>query len=205
MQIVASSVSSVLVTAEGGGEADASASLPILPYLPELIFGLIAFGILYAVIAKKVVPALEKVYAERAAAIEGGMDKAEQAQREAQAVKAEYEARLAEARTEAARLREEAREQGAAIIAEMRGQAQEESARILDSGQRQLAAERQQAMTSLRADVGALSTDLASRIVGESLHEETRQKGIVERFLAALESGEVKPQSTTSPSARTDR
>lgn len=202
MQQVASSLSSVLVTAEHGGEADASASLPILPYLPELIFGLIAFGILYAVIAKKVVPALEKVYAERAAAIEGGMDKAEQAQREAQAAKAEYEAKLAEARTEAARLREEAREQGAAIIAEMRGQAQEETARILDSGQRQLSAERQQAMTSLRADVGQLSTDLASRIVGESLHEEARQKGIVERFLVALESGEVKPQSM---SQRTDR
>lgn len=202
MQQVASSLSSVLLTAEGGGEADASASLPILPYLPELIFGLIAFGIVFAVIAKKVVPALEKVYAERAAAIEGGMDKAEQAQREARAAKAEYEAKLAEARTEAARLREEAREQGAAIIAEMRGQAQEESARILESGQRQLAAERQQAMTALRADVGQLSTDLASRIVGESLHAETRQKGIVERFLAALESGAVKPQSLSN---RTER
>lgn len=202
MQQVASSLSSVLLTAEGGGEADASASLPILPYLPELIFGLIAFGIVFAVIAKKVVPALEKVYAERAAAIEGGMDKAEQAQREARAAKAEYEAKLAEARTEAARLREEAREQGAAIIAEMRGQAQEESARILESGQRQLAVERQQAMTALRADVGQLSTDLASRIVGESLHAETRQKGIVERFLAALESGAVKPQSLSN---RTER
>ena len=36
-----------------------------------------------------------------------------------------------------------------------------------------------------------MSTDLASRIVGESLHDETRQKGIVERFLAELESGDV--------------
>ncbi len=199
MQQVASSLTSVLVAADGGGrEADASASLPILPYLPELIFGLIAFGILYAVVAKKVFPALEKVYAERAAAIEGGMNRAEKAQQEAQATKAEYEARLAEARTEAARLREEAREQGAAIIAEMRGQAQEESARILDSAQRQIVAERQHAMTALRGDVGQLSTDLASRIVGESLHEEVRQTGIVERFLAALESGEVKPQSLSS-------
>ncbi len=201
MQQVANSLSSVLLTATGG-EADASASLPILPYLPELIFGLIAFGIIYVVVAKKVFPALEKVYAERAAAIEGGMDKAEQAQREAQATKSEYEAKLAEARTEAARLREEAREQGAAIVAEMRGQAQEESARILDSAQRQIAAERHHAMTALRADVGQLSTDLASRIVGESLHEEARQKGIVERFLTALEAGEIKPQSLSD---RTDR
>lgn len=186
MQQVASTFANVLMAAD-----EPSAELPILPYLPELIFGLVAFAILYAVIAKKVVPALEKVYDERAAAIEGGMDKAEQAQREAQAAKAEYEARLADARTDAARTREEAREQGAAIVSEMRTQAQEEAARILESAQRQIAAERHQAMTSLRADVGQLSTDLASRIVGESLHEEARQKGIVERFLTALEAGEV--------------
>jgi F-type H+-transporting ATPase subunit b len=42
--------------------------------------------------------------------------------------------------------------------------------------------------------VGRLSTDLASRIVGESLHEETRQKGIVDRFLAELEAGEIQPE-----------
>ncbi len=193
MQQVASSLTSVFVaTADGGGpEADASASLPILPYLPELIFGLVAFGILYALVAKKVFPSLEKLYAERAAAIEGGMSRADKAQQEAQAIKAEYEARLAEARTEAARLREEAREQGAAIIAEMRDQAQAESARILDSTQRQIEAERSQAINELKGDVGRLSTDLASRIVGESLHDEARQTGIVERFIADLEAGRV--------------
>ena len=178
-----------LVTA---GEAD---KLPVLPHNGELIFGFIAIGILYVIVKKKVVPNLEKAYADRTAAIEGGMHKAEEAQAQAQAALEQYQAQLSEARAEATRIREEAREQGAAIVAEMRGQAQAEAARITESAKKQISAERQQAVVSLRSEVGRLSTDLASRIVGESLHDEARQRGIVERFLAELESGESRPET----------
>ncbi len=167
---------------------------PILPHPVELIFGLVTFAILYYVVAKKVVPRLEHIYAERTAAIEGGMQQAEEAQQQAQAALEQYQAQLTEARTEAARIREEAREQGAQIVAELRGQAQAEAGRITEAAQKQIEAERQQAVVSLRSEVGRLSTDLASRIVGESLHEETRQKGIVDRFLAELEAGEIQPE-----------
>ncbi|WP_427385572.1 F0F1 ATP synthase subunit B [Janibacter sp. G56] len=168
--------------------------MPLLPHIPELIFGLIMFGILFFVVSKKVVPNLEKAYDERRAAIEGGMEQAEQAQAEAEAAKQQYEAQLTEARTEAARIREDARAQGAQIVAEMREQANAEATRITESAHKQIAAERQQASQSLRSEVGRLSTDLASRIVGESLEDETRQKGIVERFLAELEAGDIKPE-----------
>ena len=175
------------------GDSQASAP-PILPYLPELIFGFVAIGILYWVVKTKVVPNLEKAYAARAEAIEGGIAKAEKAQAEAKAALDHYNAQLADARGEANKIREDARAHAAQIAAEMRAQAQAESARIVESAQKQIEAERQQAVVSLRGEVGRLSTDLASRIVGESLHDETRQKGIVERFLAELESGDIKPE-----------
>lgn len=169
-------------------------SPPILPYLPELIFGLIVFGVFYWIVATKVVPNLEKAYATRAAEIEGGIAKAEKAQEEAAATLKEYQQQLAEARDEAARIREHAKEQGAQIIAEMREQAQAEAKRISDVAHKQIEAERQQAVVALRSEVGRLSTDLASRIVGESLEEEVRQRGIVDRFLAELEAGEIRPE-----------
>jgi len=99
-----------------------------------------------------------------------------------------------DALSEANEIRESAREQGASIVAEMRGQAQAEAARITESAKRQVDAERQQAVVSLRQEVGALSTTLASKIVGESLQDEVRQNGIVDRFLAELEAGDVKPE-----------
>jgi F-type H+-transporting ATPase subunit b len=184
------------VKAEGWPEA-----LPLLPHPAELIVGLIAFAILYWIYATKVVPKMEAMYEERAAAIEGGMQQAEQAQAEARAALEKYNAQLAGARTEANEIRESAREQGASIIAEMRGQAQAEAARITESAKRQVDAERQQAVVQLRQEVGTLSTDLASKIVGESLQDEVRQKGIVDRFLADLEAGDVKPE-TVAPAGQ---
>jgi F-type H+-transporting ATPase subunit b len=168
--------------------------LPIIPQPSELIIGLIAFAIVYWLFKTKVVPRLEAMYAERTAAIEGGMHKAEEAQAEAQAALEQYKAQLAEARQEASRIRGEAQEQGAAIIAELRGHAQAEANRISEAAHKQIEAERQQAVVSLRAEVGRLSTDLASRIVGESLQDVARQSGIVDRFLAELERGDARPE-----------
>jgi F-type H+-transporting ATPase subunit b len=183
----------IVMAAEEDGGFWATA-YPIIPHPVELVFGLVTFAILYFVVRKYVVPRLEQIYADRTAAIEGGMEQAEQAQAEAEAALKEYKAQLAEARDEAGRIREEAKEQGAQIIAEMREQAKTESARITGTAQKQIEAERQQALVQLRGEVGRLSTDLASRIVGESLHDEARQRGIVDRFLDELESGESRPE-----------
>jgi F-type H+-transporting ATPase subunit b len=185
-------LASLIAETAAPGEAG---SKPILPYWPELVFGFIAIAVIYYVVQKKVVPNLEKAYADRTAAIEGGMHQAEEAQQQAQAALEQYRAQLAEARAEASRIRQQAQEQGAAIIAELRAQAQIEANRIAEAAHRQIEAERHQAVVSLRSEMGRLSIDLASRIVGESLHEETRQKGIVERFLAELESGEARPET----------
>ena len=181
-----------LVAAEG--ETGFPSGFPLLPHPAEMIVGLIAFGILYWLFKTKVVPRMEALYAERTAAIEGGMQQAEEAQQQAQAALEQYQAQLTEARAEAARIREEAREQGAAIVAELRAQAQAEASRITEAAHKQIEAERQQAVVSLRSEVGRLSTDLAGRIVGESLEDEARQRGIVDRFLAELESGDIRPE-----------
>lgn len=176
----------VLTATEGEGGFWESA-YPIIPHPGELLLGLIAFAILLWVFTKKVVPALEKVHAERVAAIEGGMNKAEEAQRKAEAALKEYQAQLAQAKDESNAIREEAKADAAAYAAELRQKAQTDADRIVENAQRQIDAERQQAMISLRGEVGTLATDLASRIVGESLHDSARQSGVIDRFIAELE------------------
>ncbi len=176
----------VLLTAETG-EAEHAVN-PLIPHPVEIVLSLIVFGLLYFAIKKFVVPNFERTFGERTAAIEGGLKAAETKQAEADAKLAELDRQLSEARHEAARIREDAREQGATIIAEMREQAQAESTRIVEHGKTQIEAERQQAVTSLRAEVGALATSLAGRIVGESLDDEARQSRVVDRFLTELET-----------------
>jgi F-type H+-transporting ATPase subunit b len=174
---------------------------PIIPHPAEFIAGLVFFAILYYIVQRTIVPRLEAIYAERAAAIEGGIEKAEAAQAEANAALEEYRNQLAEARAEAGRIREEARAEGAQIIAELRERAQDEATRITAAAQQQIAAERQQAIVQLRADVGTLATELASRIVGEALADEARQSRVVDRFLDELEASETVAAGSSSGSA----
>ena len=160
---------------------------PLIPHPVEIVVGLIAFTLLFLVLKSKVVPMFEKAYAERTAAIQGGMEKAEQAQLEAARALASYNEQLSSARDESSRLREEARVQGAAIVEELRAKATEEAARITAAAHASIEAERQQAITSLRNEVGALAVELASKIVGEALDDQARQSRIVERFIDDLE------------------
>jgi F-type H+-transporting ATPase subunit b len=161
---------------------------PLVPHVAEIIVGLIAFGILYYFVAKFVVPRFEKAFAERTEAIEGGLAKAEVAQAEAAAALEQYQAQLADARGEAGQIREEARAQGAAILAEMRHQAQAESDRLVAAAQAQIEAERAAAVASLHAEVGTLASQLAEKIVGESLSDDERQQRVIDRFIADLEN-----------------
>lgn len=159
----------------------------MVPSGAELVIGAICFIVVFGILGRMLMPRVQKMLAERTEAIEGGLAKSEEAQNEAKALLDQYRQQLDDARREAARLREEAREQGAQIIAEMREQAQAEARRVTEAAQSQIEAERQQALTSLRAEVGTLATELASRIVGESLADQARQSRMVDRFLDELE------------------
>ena len=160
---------------------------PLVPHTAELIVGAIAFTLLFLVLRSRVVPMFEKAFAARTEAIQGGMERAEKAQLEAQRALVQYNEQLSKAREEAQTLREEARVQGVSIVEELRAKAQEEAARITSAAHASIEAERQQAITSLRNEVGALAVELASKIVGESLDDQARQSRIVDRFLDDLE------------------
>jgi F-type H+-transporting ATPase subunit b len=173
-------MSFTLLAAEG-------APNPLLPHTAEIVVGFVAFGLLYMVMRRRVVPMFEKAFAARTEAIQGGMDRAEKAQLEAQRALVQYNEQLSKAREEAQTLREEARVQGSAIIEELRNKAQEEAARITAAAHASIESERQQAVTSLRNEVGTLAVELASKIVGEALEDQARQSRIVDRFLDDLE------------------
>ena len=165
----------------------AEAHNPLIPPVSEIIVGSITFGILLFVLVKFVFPQMEKTFVARREAIEGGIERAEAMQAEAKAALEQYRAQLAEARTEAAQIRDAARAEGQQIIEQLRAQAQEESSRILARGEEQLAASRQKVINELRGQIGTLAVDLAGRVVGESLADDARRSGTVDRFLDQLD------------------
>jgi F-type H+-transporting ATPase subunit b len=160
---------------------------PIIPLWQELVLGSIAFALICYVLMKFVFPRMEETFRARVDAIEGGIKRAEEAQAEANELLEQYRAQLAEARTEAARIRDEARADAEGIRSDVLAKAREESDRIIAAGRDQLAAQRESIVRDLRSEVGTLAVDLASRIVGESLADEARSRGTVDRFISELD------------------
>jgi F-type H+-transporting ATPase subunit b len=169
---------------------------PILPHTAEIIVGTIAFLLLLWVLWRTVFPQFEKIYAERTDKIEGGLKRAEEAQQDADDLKRQYEEQLAGLRAEAARIRDDARAEGQQIKAELRAQAEEEAARIRQRGDEQLAAAREQTVRQLRGEIGGLSVQLAERIIGDSLADDTRRSATVDAFLSELD-GMAQPRAAT--------
>jgi F-type H+-transporting ATPase subunit b len=160
----------------------------LIPAIPDLVWGTLAFVVVLFVVIRFFVPRMTAMFDARADAIEGGLKRAEEAQAGAQQALEQYNEQLAEARAEAGRIREQAREDAKKIRAELVEQAQADAARVLTNAQAQIEAERAAALSSLRTEVGSLALGLASTVVGESLTDDKRSSDIVDRFLADLES-----------------
>ncbi|TSD46386.1 F0F1 ATP synthase subunit B [Rhodococcus sp. KBS0724] len=161
---------------------------PLVPATYDIVWSIVCLVVVGFVFWKFVLPMFQKVLADRTEQIEGGIKKAEEAQAEAKEALEQYRAQLAEARTEAAQIREEARTQGQQIIADMKVQAQEESDRIVAAGHSQLVAQRQQIVAELRSDLGRTAVDLAEKVIGESLADDVKRAGTVDRFLNELDA-----------------
>jgi F-type H+-transporting ATPase subunit b len=160
----------------------------LLPASYDIIWSAVCVVIIAFFLLKYAVPRLTAMLDERAAKIEAGLAQAEQAQQAAAQAEEQIAAELGAARREAAEVRERAQEEGKQIVADARAKAQAEADRVTANASRQIEADRQAAQISLRADVGMLASELASRIVGESVTERALQSRVIDRFLDELDA-----------------
>ena len=137
----------------------------LLPKSYDIVWSLIPFLIILIVFAMFVIPKFQELLQEREDRIEGGIKRAEAQQAEAKAALEKYNAQLADARAEAAEIREQARERGKQIEAEAKTQAEEEARRIVAGGEKQLEASRAQVVAELRSDIGQNSINLAEKLL----------------------------------------
>ena len=155
----------------------------LLPKSYDIVWSLIPFLIILIVFAMFVIPKFQELLQEREDRIEGGIKRAE-----AKAALEKYNAQLADARAEAAEIREQARERGKQIEAEAKTQAEEEARRIVAGGEKQLEASRAQVVAELRSDIGQNSINLAEKLLGGELSESTKQSSTIDNFLSELDS-----------------
>ncbi|MEC8971033.1 MAG: F0F1 ATP synthase subunit B [Actinomycetota bacterium] len=163
-------------------EACLEAPNPILPELNEIIWGGAAFLILLVVMVKKGFPAVKGAMDARAERIQADLDAAETAKSDAQAIQADYEERLADAKGEAARLFEEARTTADQLKADLTSRAEADVVEMRERATADIEASRQQAIADLRAEVAGIALGAAERVVQSSLDEDA-QRRLIDQYI----------------------
>lgn len=158
----------------------------LLPPLNELIAGIIAFAIVFFFVWRFAAPAMNRMLEQRQAAIAGQIAEAEKAKMEAESLRADYRAQLDQSKAEGNRIVEEARQQAEQVRADIVARAEAEADQIRAKARDEAAGERSRALAEARSQVGDISVDLASKIVGESL-DENAHRALIDRYLADLE------------------
>ncbi len=160
---------------------------PILPATSELIWGSLAFIVLFGVMAKFAYPGVKKGMDARANKIRSSLDEAESTRSEAQQILDDYRRQLADAKSEGARIIEEARQAADKLRQDLKHQAEAEVADVKARAQEDIAAQVERAKADLQSRVATLSVDLAEKVVERSLDRQTNL-ALIETFIRQTES-----------------
>lgn len=175
----------LILAAEEGAEESGEGIDLLIPETSELIAGILAFILIFIVVWKWALPALNAMLERRQHAVRADLESAEQAKQEAEALLKDYQAQLAGAREEANRIVEEARQSGESVRADIVARAEEEAAAIKQRAEEDVAGERDRLAASMQREVASLSLDVAEKVLGESLDGEA-QRRLVDRYIQDL-------------------
>jgi F-type H+-transporting ATPase subunit b len=172
---------------ESGQTVDAcqEAPNPILPATNELLWGAMAFIVLFVLFAWKGVPAVKGAMDARAQKISDSLDEAEQAKVDAESVLAEYQRQLADAKAEASRIIEEARGQADQVKRDLTAKAEAEVAELRQRNAEAIAGERDRVMGDIQGQVAALAIELAEKVVGSNLDREANTR-LIEDYINSV-------------------
>jgi F-type H+-transporting ATPase subunit b len=157
----------------------------ILPAVDELVWGAVAFIVVFFVLNKFAFPALRKQVEAREQQIQKDLEEAESAKQDAQRNLDDYKKQLADARGEANRIIEEARQQAEQVRKDLVAKAEAEAKQITTRAAEQLEAERGRTIQELQSTVSELSIQLAEKIVNRSIDADD-QKDLVDAYIKEL-------------------
>lgn len=158
-----------------------------LPKSYDIVWSLIILVIVAAFFYKYFLPKFQSVFDERSHKIEGGIAKAQKAQKDADEAKRKYEEQLSTARVDASKIRDDARAEASHIIADARSRAETEASQVTANAQRSIEAQQKQALVSLRGEVGTLAVALAGKILGSRLEDDAVQSSMINQMIDEID------------------
>ncbi|MGH9137424.1 MAG: F0F1 ATP synthase subunit B [Acidimicrobiales bacterium] len=173
---------------QGGNVDDCQeAPSPILPPTNELIWGSISFVALFLLLWKFAYPGIKKGMEGRTERIRTDLETAEGAKNEAERVLSDYRAQLADAKSDAGRIIEEARQQADALKRDQEQRLQGELAALRERAASDIESAKSQAIADLHNEVANLAIGAAEVVVQRNLDRQT-QTELVEQYISQVAS-----------------
>lgn len=160
----------------------------LTPDLGLLFWMMLAFLVVFFILAKFGFPAITKMVEERKAYIDDSLRKAHEANEKLQNIQAESEQILQEARERQAQILKDAAATRDSIVSQAQDKAREESTRIIAEARTQIEAEKQNAIRDIRSQVAILSVQIAEKILRGNLKDDAQQMQYVDKLLDEVSS-----------------
>ena len=155
----------------------------LTPDLGLLFWMLLAFLVVFGVLAKYGFPAIINMVDERNKYIDESLRKAHEAQERLANIEKEGESILQEARAKQAQILKEAAETRDAIVEQAQEKARAEGARLLDDARVAIEQEKKAAIADIRQQVAALSVGIAEKVLRQNLKDDKSQMDLIDRML----------------------
>ena len=125
---------------------------------------------------------VKKVIAERKAKADSQIADAQKLRTEAEAMKAEYEQNLQNARTEANQIVAAAQKTATARSEELLGEARAQAAALKQKAEADIAQERKKAVNEVKDEIGGMAMEIASKVVEREIRE-ADHKDLIDEFI----------------------
>ena len=155
----------------------------LTPDLGLLFWMLVAFLVIFILLAKYGFPAIRNMVDERNRYIDESLRKAHEAEERLANIQQEGESILQEAREKQAQILKEAAESRDAIVEQAQQKARAEGARLLDEAKIAIEQEKKAAIADIRRQVAILSVDIAEKVLRQNLRDDKSQMDLIDRML----------------------
>ena len=155
----------------------------LLPDAGLLFWMLVAFGIVFFILAKYGFPAITSMIDERKRFIDDALDNAKAANARLADIQAEGEAMLKEARDEQMKILREAAAMREQIVKEAHEKAEEDTAKMLTEAKRAIEQEKEEALCDIRNEVASLSLSIAEKILRDKLSGDSAQQVYINKLV----------------------
>ena len=162
----------------------------LTPDLGLLFWMLLAFLVVFGVLAKFGFPAIINMVDERNKYIDESLRKAHEAQERLANIEKEGESILQEAREKQAQILKEAAETRDAIVEKAQDKARAEGARLMEDARVAIEQEKKAAIADIRRQVATLSVEIAEKVLKQNLKSDQAQMDLIDRMLDEVSSKE---------------